>query len=161
MDTNDAVLIANNNSSKEIKEVVQKINKRGFTEGKNNKKIFRPWGYYISIEEGSKWQIKQLFVKPGEALSLQLHNHRSEHWIVVSGTADVEIDNNKFSLIENQSTYIPLGSKHRLSNSKIEPLIIMSTVDHILEKMISLDLMISMVEIKKQKIIKIKFKTYQ
>ena len=124
VETNDAVLIANKNSSQEIKEVVQKINEKGFTEGKNHKKIFRPWGYYISIEESYKWQIKQLFVKPGESLSLQLHNHRSEHWIVVSGTADVEINNNKFSLNENQSTYIPVGSKHRLSNSKNEPLII-------------------------------------
>ena len=124
VETNDAVLIANKKSTQEVKEIVEKINEKGFVEGKNNKKIFRPWGYYISIEEGSKWQIKQLFVKSGESLSLQLHKHRSEHWIVVSGVADVEINNNKFSLNENESTYIPLGSKHRLSNSGKDPLII-------------------------------------
>ena len=92
------------------------------SEGVIHKKVFRPWGYYKSIEEGKRWLIKKIVVKPGASLSLQLHHHRSEHWIIVKGTAEVEL-NDKLSLYkENQSTYIPLGSKHRLSNPGKVPL---------------------------------------
>ena len=80
------------------------------------KKIFRPWGSFISIIEELRWKVKIILVKPGEKLSLQMHHHRSEHWVVVSGTAKVEVDNKIEILSENESVYIPLGSKHRLSN---------------------------------------------
>ena len=82
-----------------------------------HKKIFRPWGYFVSIEEGLRWQIKKIKVKPGASLSLQMHQHRSEHWIVVKGIAKVEVNSEENILHENQSTYIPIGSKHRLSNA--------------------------------------------
>ena len=72
------------------------MKERGFKEGANHKKIYRPWGHYLSIQEGSNWQIKRILVYPGGALSLQMHHHRTEHWIVVSGTAEVEIDSEKF-----------------------------------------------------------------
>ena len=84
--------------------------------GKEHKKIFRPWGSYESIATDNKWQVKLITVKPGEKLSLQSHNYRSEHWIVVDGKAKVEIDNKELILKDNQSSYIPLGAKHRLSN---------------------------------------------
>ena len=86
------------------------------TEVLKHKKIFRPWGFFVSIEEGSEWQIKKIEVKPGESLSLQMHQHRSEHWIVVRGTAKVALDSHEKILYKNQSIYIPIGSKHRLSN---------------------------------------------
>ena len=92
--------------------------------GRKHQKIYRPWGHYLSILEKEKWQVKLIFVKEGESISLQKHRYRSEHWIVVNGTAQVEINNNKKILNENQSTYIPLGSKHRLSNPGEIPLIL-------------------------------------
>ena len=78
--------------------------------------MHRPWGYYVSIVDNPRWQVKLINVKSGEKLSLQMHHHRSEHWVVVSGTAKVELDENIKILAENESVYIPLGSKHRLSN---------------------------------------------
>ena len=87
-----------------------------------HKTIFRPWGNYSSISEGKNWQVKKIMVEKGESLSLQLHNHRTEHWVVVSGLAKVEINKDVFILEENQSTYIPLGTKHRLSNPGKLPL---------------------------------------
>ena len=86
--------------------------------------MHRPWGNYLSIGEDLTWQVKRIEVNPGSSLSLQLHNKRSEHWIVVRGTAHVEIDDKKFSLSENQSTYVPLGAKHRLSNFGKIPLVL-------------------------------------
>ena len=122
IETNDTVLIADKNESENIKNVVSTLKKRNMSEGVIHKKVFRPWGYYKSIEEGKRWLIKKIVVKPGASLSLQLHHHRSEHWIIVKGTAEVEL-NDKLSLYkENQSTYIPLGSKHRLSNPGKVPL---------------------------------------
>ena len=81
-----------------------------------HKKIYRPWGSYTSLIENQKWLVKSIEVNPGSKLSLQMHHHRTEHWIVVKGTAKVELDNKSFVLSENQSTFIPLGSRHRLSN---------------------------------------------
>ncbi len=124
VETRDAVLIANKNQTERIKEVVQKLKKEGIDEVIKHKKIYRPWGHFVSIEEGSKWQIKKIIVKPGASLSLQMHHHRSEHWVVVKGTANVEINETKKSLIENQSIYIPLGSKHRLSNPGVINLVL-------------------------------------
>ena len=84
--------------------------------------MYRPWGNYDSIDNGERFQVKRIVVKPGAALSLQMHHHRAEHWIVVSGTARVTCDDKVFMLSENQSTYIPLGSKHRLENPGVVPL---------------------------------------
>tara|TARA_B100000989_G_C19529928_1_gene469030 strand:+ start:1606 stop:3066 length:1461 start_codon:yes stop_codon:yes gene_type:complete len=122
IETSDTVLIADKNESENIKNIVNFLNDKNMAEGTTHKKIFRPWGYYHSIEEDIGWQIKKIIVKPSASLSLQLHHHRSEHWIIVKGTAEVEIDNKKMLYTENQSAYIPLGSKHRLSNPGKVPL---------------------------------------
>ena len=124
VETNDALLISNNNSTQKVKKMVQYLNKGNFVEGKKNKKDFRPWGCFTTIEKGSTWQVKKLELKPKASISLQMHKHRSEHWIVVKGQAKVEI-NDKISILnKNESTYIPLGSTHRLSNPGNVPLIL-------------------------------------
>ena len=104
--------------------MVNILNEKNISAGCQHQKIYRPWGHYLSIVEKSRWQVKLIFVKPGERLSLQMHHHRSEHWIVVDGTAQVEINKEKIILAENESTYIPLGSKHRLTNPGKIPLIL-------------------------------------
>ncbi len=122
--TRDAVLVANKNKTEKIKEIVKELKLKGLVEGKEHKKINRPWGYYISIEEGEKWKVKKIKVNPKSSLSLQKHKYRAEHWVVVTGCAEVEIENKKTILNENQSTYIPVGSKHRLSNPTNNALIL-------------------------------------
>ncbi len=122
VETKDAILIVDQSRSQEVKTIVNDLKEQNIPEGKEHKKIFRPWGFYESIENGKRWQVKLINVKAGETLSLQLHHHRSEHWIVVSGIAKVEIDDKKLILHENQSSYIPQGSKHRLSNPGKIPL---------------------------------------
>ena len=107
-----------------MKQIVKKLNKSNLKEVKNNKKNYRPWGNFTSIEEGVSWQVKRLEINPKASISLQMHYQRSEHWVVVSGTAKVEIDNSVKLLKENESAYIPLGSKHRLSNPFEIPLIL-------------------------------------
>tara|TARA_B100000242_G_scaffold233704_1_gene173660 strand:+ start:2257 stop:3708 length:1452 start_codon:yes stop_codon:yes gene_type:complete len=124
IDTKDALLVSNKSFSQEIKNIVSTLNKKNIKEGKQHKKIYRPWGYYESIEESKNWQIKKIEVNPGASLSLQLHNHRSEHWIVVEGTAKVQVDDEKKILQKNESIYIPLKSKHRLSNNGQDPLVL-------------------------------------
>ena len=124
VETNDAILVSNANQTQDIKNIVSKLNATGKPEGKNHRKVYRPWGFYFLIDEGSKWQIKKILVNPGAALSLQKHHHRSEHWIIVKGKAKVEINGEIKYLSENQSTYIPLGAKHRLSNPEKSPLIL-------------------------------------
>ena len=124
IDTKDALLVADKNFSQEIKNIVSTLNKKNQTEGKQHKKIYRPWGFYESIIESKSWQIKKIEVSPGASLSLQLHNHRSEHWIVVEGTAKVEVDEKKKILSKNESIYIPVKSKHRLANPGKESLIL-------------------------------------
>ena len=116
VETRDAILISNKKSSQKVKNAVNYLKKNNIPQGKTHKKGFRPWGHYLSVVEGNRWQVKLIHVKPGEKLSLQMHHHRSEHWVVVSGTARVEVDDKVSTLSENQSVYIPLGSKHRLSN---------------------------------------------
>ena len=116
IETNDAILIADKEYSQDIKDIVSKLKKEKIPEGQKHRKIYRPWGNYFSIAEDSNWQVKLITVKPGEKLSLQKHLHRSEHWIVVNGTAYVEIEDKQFQLSINQSTFIPKGAKHRLSN---------------------------------------------
>ena len=124
IETRDAVLVADKKDSQKIKGIVSLLNEKGLIEGTQHKKVYRPWGYYLSIEGSDSWQIKRIVVNPGASLSLQMHNHRSEHWVVVKGIAKVEIDNKEQFLSINESTYIPLGAKHRLSNTGNEPLIL-------------------------------------
>ena len=100
----------------EIKSVVNKLKDKGYEEGSLDKKIYRPWGSYTSLLSNKKWLVKIIEVKPKGKLSLQMHYHRSEHWVVVNGEAKVQIEEQEFLLQENQSTFIPLGAKHRLSN---------------------------------------------
>ena len=116
VETRDAILISDKKSSQKVKTIVNDLKKNKISEGKTHAKVYRPWGHYLSVVEANRWQVKLIMIKPGEKLSLQKHHHRSEHWIVVSGTASVEVDNKVEILSENQSVYIPLGSKHRLSN---------------------------------------------
>ncbi len=122
VETKDAVLVANSKSSQDVKNIVSLMNEKGFHEGQNHKFVYRPWGSFLSIEESNTWQIKKIEVNPGAALSLQMHFHRSEHWVVVAGTAQVEIGNFKKIIGTNESVYIPLGAKHRLSNPTKLPL---------------------------------------
>ena len=124
IETRDAVLVANKKDSQKIKGIVNLLNEKGLIEGKQHKKVYRPWGYYLSIEESNRWQIKKIMVNPGASLSLQMHNHRAEHWVVVKGIAKVEVNKKEQFLSINESTYIPLGAKHRLSNTGNEPLIL-------------------------------------
>ena len=124
IETSDAVLIADKGKDQEVKNVIKELKNRNFDEGTTHREIFRPWGGFLSISQGDNWQVKKIEVKVGASLSLQLHKHRSEHWVVVNGEAFVEIDEKKFILKKNESTYIPKNSKHRLSNKGNVPLIL-------------------------------------
>ena len=124
VETNDAILIASKNSTQKVRDIVNNLNESNYEEGKFNKKNYRPWGLFTSIEKGASWQVKRLEILPQASISLQMHNHRSEHWIVVKGIAKVEIDGIISILRKNESIYIPLGSKHRLSNPTKEQLIL-------------------------------------
>ena len=116
INTDDATLVADKNQSEKVKQIVNLLNVKNIKEASTHKRGFRPWGFYSSILEDKRWKVKIIHVKPGQKLSLQMHHHRAEHWVVVKGIALVEIDGNKLLLNENDSTFIPLGSKHRLSN---------------------------------------------
>ena len=116
VDTDDVTLVTDKNYSQEVKNLVQNIKDRKIQESENHKKGFRPWGSYFSLASDNLWQVKLIEVKPGESLSLQKHKYRAEHWIVVKGLAKVLIEDNEIILKENQSTFIPLGFKHQLSN---------------------------------------------
>ncbi len=124
IDTKDALLVAKKSFAQEIKNIVSILNKKKLKEGRQHKKIFRPWGFYLSIEESESWQIKKIEVNPGASLSLQIHNYRSEHWIVVEGTAQVEVSDETMILSKNESVYIPIKSKHRLTNPGKCPLVL-------------------------------------
>ena len=124
VETNDALLIAEKSKAQKVKDIVQTLKEKKLPESYQHRKIYRPWGFYTSVVEEPRWQVKQILVKPGEQLSLQMHHHRSEHWIVVKGTAKVEINERLTILSENQSIYIPLGAKHRLTNPGKIPLIL-------------------------------------
>jgi mannose-1-phosphate guanylyltransferase/mannose-6-phosphate isomerase len=122
VETDDAVLVADKSRSQEVKEVVETLDRKARTEHVSHSRVYRPWGYYESIDAGDRFQVKRIMVKPGEALSLQMHHHRAEHWVVVSGTARVTRDEEIKLLAENESTYIPIGTKHRLENPGKTPL---------------------------------------
>jgi mannose-1-phosphate guanylyltransferase/mannose-6-phosphate isomerase len=122
VETPDATLVAAKDRVQEVKEVVARLKASGRSESNLHRKVYRPWGAYDSIDMGERFQVKRITVKPGGTLSLQMHHHRAEHWIVVSGTAKVTRGDEVLLLCENQSTYIPLGVKHRLENPGKVPL---------------------------------------
>ena len=122
VDTPDAVLVASRDHAQDVKKLVDQLKAADRPEHMFHRKVYRPWGSYDSIDMGERFQVKRIVVKAGAALSLQKHHHRAEHWIVVSGTAEVTRDNEVFMLSENQSTYLPLGSIHRLRNIGKVPL---------------------------------------
>ena len=124
VDTDDAILISNKNHSEEIKDLVNKLKENDFEEAFNHKKGFRPWGNYLSLASDKGWQVKLIEVNPGASLSLQKHQFRAEHWVVVKGKALVKIEDKVSILEENQSTFIPIDSKHQLSNIENVPLLI-------------------------------------
>jgi len=116
VDTDDALLVANRDNVHDIKTIVEQLSAENREEVNLHKCVYRPWGHYQGIDAGPHYQVKRITVSPGAVLSLQMHHHRSEHWIVVSGTAKVTRGDEEFILSENESTYIPLGQKHRLEN---------------------------------------------
>ncbi|WP_186698267.1 mannose-1-phosphate guanylyltransferase/mannose-6-phosphate isomerase [Cyanobium sp. NS01] len=116
VETDDVVLVAHRDKAQDVKTVVGLLERAGAPESRAHRKIYRPWGSYDGVVEGERWQVKKIMVNPGASLSLQMHHHRAEHWVVVKGTAVVEKDGQQELVGENQSTYIPLGSRHRLSN---------------------------------------------
>ena len=120
--TPDATLVAHRDAAQDVKRVVDELKAAGRSEHSFHRVVRRPWGSYDSLESAERFQVKRIIVKPGASLSLQKHHHRAEHWIVVSGTAEVTCDDRVFLLGENQSTYIPLGSVHRLRNPGKMPL---------------------------------------
>ncbi|KRA17722.1 MULTISPECIES: mannose-1-phosphate guanylyltransferase/mannose-6-phosphate isomerase [unclassified Lysobacter] len=121
VDTADATLVARKDRVQDVKIIVDRLKAAGRQEHLFHRKVYRPWGSYDSIGVGERFQVKKIVVKPGAALSLQKHQHRAEHWIVVSGVAEVTCDDKVFELRENESTYIPRGSVHRLRNRGSEP----------------------------------------
>ncbi len=122
VETADAVLVADKSHAQDVKKVVDYLKASGRSEHEFHTRVFRPWGWYEGIDMGDRFQVKRILVKPGEKLSLQMHHHRAEHWIVVSGTARVTRDGVEELLCENESTYIPLGTTHRLENPGRIPL---------------------------------------
>jgi len=116
VETPDAVLVADRGRAQDVKAVTRFLSDAQRNEHLHHQRVHRPWGSYESITTGDRYQVKRLTVKPGEALSRQMHHHRAEHWVVVSGTAKVTCDDKTFLLTENQSTYIPVGATHRLEN---------------------------------------------
>ncbi|OTP78982.1 mannose-1-phosphate guanylyltransferase/mannose-6-phosphate isomerase [Caballeronia sordidicola] len=122
VETDDAVLVADRSRVQDIKGLVSRIKREKAPEADTHRKVRRPWGFYDSIDHGERFQVKRIVVNPGARLSLQMHHHRAEHWIVVSGTALVTRGEEEFLLSENESTYIPLGVRHRLENPGRVPL---------------------------------------
>jgi len=122
VETPDAVLVASRDNMQQVKEVVARLKREKRPEADAHRKVHRPWGYYDSIDAGNRFQVKRIVVNPGAALSLQMHHHRAEHWVVVRGTARVTRGEETFLVSENESTYIPIGTRHRLENPGKVPL---------------------------------------
>lgn len=122
IETADAVLVANRANSQEVKAIVKRLDMEGREEKNLHRKVNRPWGWYDSVDEGERFKVKRIQVKPGASLSLQMHHHRAEHWIVVKGIAEITNGDKVLTLHENQSTFIPQGQTHRLANPGTEPL---------------------------------------
>jgi mannose-1-phosphate guanylyltransferase / mannose-6-phosphate isomerase len=122
VETADAILVMHKEKTQDVKKVVDSLKAQGRSEGRIHRKVFRPWGWYDEVDVGTRFQVKRIVVKPQGMLSLQMHHHRAEHWIVVRGTARVTRGDDSFLVSENQSTFIPLGTKHRLENPGCMPL---------------------------------------
>jgi mannose-1-phosphate guanylyltransferase len=122
VDTPDALLVANKDKVQDIKKIVEQIKASGRTQHYQHRMVYRPWGIYDSIDSGDRYQVKRIVVKPGAKLSVQMHHHRAEHWVVVSGTAKVTNGDKTFLVTENESTYIPIGQVHALENPGVLPL---------------------------------------
>ena len=122
IETADAVLVADRSKSQDVKHIVNQLEAQQREEKNLHRKVHRPWGWYDSIEEGARFKVKRIDVKAGASLSLQMHHHRAEHWIVVQGVAEITNGDHVLTLTENQSTYIPVGQKHRLHNPGTTPL---------------------------------------
>jgi mannose-1-phosphate guanylyltransferase len=122
VETNDALLVADQDHVQDVKKVVEQLKSQQRSEHIQHREVQRPWGCYDSIDNGKRYQVKRITVKPGASLSLQMHHHRAEHWVVVTGTAIVQIGEQEQMLTENQSVYIPIGETHRLTNPGKVPL---------------------------------------
>jgi mannose-1-phosphate guanylyltransferase/mannose-6-phosphate isomerase len=120
--TRDATLVTTRERAQDVKAVVARLKAAGRREASSHTLVQRPWGSYESVADGARFQVKRIIVRPGAQLSMQMHHHRAEHWIVVRGTAKVTCGDREFLLTENQSTYIPLGYRHRLENPGLLPL---------------------------------------
>ena len=118
----DTVLVANKNSSQDVKELFEMLKKQKRDECHSHTKVLRPWGSFETIDIADRFKVKRITVKPKSSLSLQMHNHRAEHWVVVKGTANVTCGSKEFVMTEDESTYIPVGKKHRLENKGQIPL---------------------------------------
>lgn len=122
VETKDAVLVAHKDKAQDVKKIVQQLKEQERPEFKNHREVYRPWGIYDSLDTGNRYQVKCITVKPGAKLSVQMHHHRAEHWIVVSGTAEVTNGEKTYLVTENESTYIPIGQVHALKNPGVIPL---------------------------------------
>lgn len=122
VETPDAVLVAQMGCMQQVKEIVARLKLEGRPEAESHRKVYRPWGYYDSVDSGNRFQVKRIVVNPGAALSLQMHHHRAEHWVVVRGTARVTRGEETYLVSENESTFIPVGTRHRLENPGKVPL---------------------------------------
>ena len=122
VETPDAILVANKSKTQDVKKIVDHLKREGRSEGQLHRKVFRPWGSYDGVDVGERFLVKRIIVTPGACLSLQMHHHRAEHWIVVRGTAKVTRDDTSYLVSENESTFIPLGTRHRLENPGCLPL---------------------------------------
>ena len=122
VETSDAVLVVHKDAVQQVKGLVSRLKSLQRPEVEAHRKVHRPWGAYESVDHGERYQVKRIVVRPGASLSLQMHHHRAEHWVVVRGTALVTRGDEKFLLSENESTFIPLGVKHRLENPGKLPL---------------------------------------
>jgi mannose-1-phosphate guanylyltransferase/mannose-6-phosphate isomerase len=122
IETADAVLVADRSKSQDVKHIVNQLEAQQREEKNLHRKVARPWGWYDSVDEGERFKVKRIQIKPGASLSLQMHHHRAEHWIVVKGTAEITNGDQVITLTENQSTYIPQGQTHRLANPGKTPL---------------------------------------
>ena len=122
VETADAILVSRRDKTQEVKKIVDRLKQAGRNEGLLHRKVFRPWGSYDGVDAGERFLVKRIVVKPGAVLSLQMHHHRAEHWVVVRGTAKVTREESSYLVSENESTFIPLGTKHRLENPGRVPL---------------------------------------
>ncbi len=122
VETPDAVLVADKRRTQEVKHVVALLARAGNGLAQHHRKVHRPWGWYDAIDSGARFQVKRIVVNPGARLSLQMHRHRAEHWVVVSGMAEITNGDDTYVLGPNQSTYIPVGTAHRLANPGQMPL---------------------------------------